>query len=119
MIDWLHDCWFAAFAGDAPSFEAWPSLEGFYLHEYLLSLWGTPIGEMFDLERLAETYREKKRRTFFVSSQPANVPGKESYLIRKPVGIADCGKQVVLGRIRTLQRLFKLRILSIADIQRN
>ena len=23
MIDWLHDCYFAAVAGDAPSFEAW------------------------------------------------------------------------------------------------
>lgn len=23
-IDWLHDCYFAAVAGDAPAFEAWP-----------------------------------------------------------------------------------------------
>ena len=28
MVDWLHDCYFAAVAGDAPSFEAWPALEG-------------------------------------------------------------------------------------------
>ncbi|RQM05617.1 hypothetical protein DH86_00001653, partial [Scytalidium sp. 3C] len=27
MIDWLHDCYFSAVAGDAPSFEAWPSHE--------------------------------------------------------------------------------------------
>lgn len=28
MIDWLHDCYFAAVAGDSPSFEAWPSNRG-------------------------------------------------------------------------------------------
>lgn len=29
-LDWLHDCYFAAVAGDAPAFEAWPSQEGVY-----------------------------------------------------------------------------------------
>ena len=28
MKDWLHDCYFAAVAGDAPAFEAWPSHHG-------------------------------------------------------------------------------------------
>ena len=28
MLDWLHDSYFAAVAGDAPSFEAWPTHEG-------------------------------------------------------------------------------------------
>ena len=28
MLDWLHDCYFAAVAGDSPSFEAWPSNQG-------------------------------------------------------------------------------------------
>lgn len=28
VLDWLHDCWFAAVAGDAPSFEAWPTHQG-------------------------------------------------------------------------------------------
>jgi hypothetical protein len=28
VLDWLHDCWFSAVAGDAPSFEAWPSSAG-------------------------------------------------------------------------------------------
>lgn len=32
MVDWLHDCYFAAVAGDAPSFEAWPSHESRYSH---------------------------------------------------------------------------------------
>ncbi|KAI9759112.1 MAG: hypothetical protein M4579_002559 [Chaenotheca gracillima] len=74
MKDWLHDCYFAAVAGDAVSFEAWPSFEPYYLHEYLLALWGCPIGELFDLETLADKCRERNRWTFFVTSSPANVP---------------------------------------------
>jgi hypothetical protein len=77
MIDWLHDCYFAAVAGDAPSFEAWPTRrpDGKMLHEWILALWGMPLGEMFDLEKLAKKCREKNRWFFFFSSAPANVPG--------------------------------------------
>jgi hypothetical protein len=28
ILDWLHDCYFSSVAGDAPSFEAWPTHEG-------------------------------------------------------------------------------------------
>ena len=35
---------------------------------------GMPLGEMFDLEKLAKTCREKNRWTFFVTSSPANCP---------------------------------------------
>jgi len=75
MIDWLHDSYFSTVAGDAPAFEAWPSHEDYMLHEYILAMWGMPLGEMFDLEKLAQTCREKKRWTFFVTSAPANCPG--------------------------------------------
>ncbi|KAI9815801.1 MAG: hypothetical protein M1827_002197 [Pycnora praestabilis] len=75
LLDWLHDSWFAAVAGDAPAFEAWPTHESYHCHEYLLALWGCPIGEMWDLEKLARTCREKNRWTFFVTSAPSNVPG--------------------------------------------
>ena len=75
MIDWLHDCYFAAVAGDAPSFEAWPSQQDYMLHEYILALWGMPLGEMFDLEKLAKTCKEKGRWTFFVTSSPAHCEG--------------------------------------------
>lgn len=27
MLDWIHDCYFAAVAGDAPAFEVWPTKE--------------------------------------------------------------------------------------------
>ena len=76
VLDWLHDCYFAAVAGDAPSFEAWPSDREYYLHEYLLAMWGCPIGELLDLERLSERCRELGRWTFFVASAPANVYGE-------------------------------------------
>ncbi|KAI9836237.1 MAG: hypothetical protein M1819_001574 [Sarea resinae] len=75
MLDWLHDCYFAAVGGDAPAFEAWPTHEEYFLHEYLLALWGVPIGEMLDLEKLTRKCREHNRWTFFISSAPANVPG--------------------------------------------
>ncbi|KAL8834501.1 MAG: hypothetical protein Q9205_003096 [Flavoplaca limonia] len=75
MLDWLHDCYFAAVAGDSPSFEAWPSNREYYLHEYLLAMWGCPIGEMLDLEKLAKRCHETKRWTFFITSSPNNTPG--------------------------------------------
>lgn len=45
-----NQSYFAAVGGDAPAFEAWPRKADFFLHEYLLALWGCLIGEMFDLE---------------------------------------------------------------------
>ncbi|KAF3914131.1 hypothetical protein AA313_de0207623 [Arthrobotrys entomopaga] len=75
MIDWLHDCYFSAVGGDAPSFERWPTPEKYYLHEYILALWGMPLGEMLDLEKCSELAKKNKRWTFFLSSAPANCPG--------------------------------------------
>jgi hypothetical protein len=40
VLDWLHDCYFAAVAGDSPTFEAWPTQREKHLHEYILALWG-------------------------------------------------------------------------------
>lgn len=75
VVDWLHDCYFAAVVGDAPTFEVWPSQEDYHLHEHLLALWGMPIGEMWDLEGLASMCREHQRWSFFMTSAPANVFG--------------------------------------------
>ncbi|KAH8908593.1 hypothetical protein BR93DRAFT_944186 [Coniochaeta sp. PMI_546] len=66
---------FSAVAGDQPSFECWPTRERWALHEVLLAGWGCPIGELFDLERLAEQCRREGRWSFFVASEPCNVPG--------------------------------------------
>lgn len=88
MLQFLWDSNFAAVASDAPSFERSPvaggksdayrveevTLEGVgSLHEVLLGGWGCPIGEMFDLEGLAEMCGATKRWTFFVSSVPLKV----------------------------------------------
>lgn len=73
--DWLHDCYFAAVAGDSPTFECWPPVDGNYMHQSILALWGMPLGEMWDLEKLAIKCRERKKWTFFMTSAPANVAG--------------------------------------------
>ncbi|CAI7634210.1 unnamed protein product [Penicillium pancosmium] len=77
--DWLYDCYFAAGVGDSPTFEVWPP-PGFgpdhiSLHQSMLSLWGCPIGEMWDLEQLAVKCRALDKWTFFMTSAPANMPG--------------------------------------------
>ena len=46
-----------------------------HLHEILLSGWGMPIGELFDLEKLSEHCKKAKRWSFFVTSEVCNVPG--------------------------------------------
>lgn len=75
MIDWLHDCYFAAVGGDTPAFERWPTAQEWLLHEYLLALWGVPIGEMVDLERVSELAKKHGRYTFFVTSAPFRTIG--------------------------------------------
>ncbi|KAL5366362.1 hypothetical protein BJX96DRAFT_160815 [Aspergillus floccosus] len=73
VLRFMWDNHFAAVASDAVSFEVFPPLNPeFDLHHHLLAGWGVPIGEMFDLEELAETCRRLGRWTFFVSSSPLN-----------------------------------------------
>ncbi|RDW76651.1 uncharacterized protein DSM5745_06643 [Aspergillus mulundensis] len=82
ILDWLHDCYFAAVAGDSPTFECWPvtATEGGrgkigFMHQNILALWGMPLGEMWDLEGVSEVCRRQNRWTFFLTSAPANVVG--------------------------------------------
>ncbi|KAF5328690.1 hypothetical protein D9619_011693 [Psilocybe cf. subviscida] len=73
-VQWLWDHHFAAVAADTPAFEVRPNkLEKWNLHDYLLPLWGTPIGEFFDLEELSKVCKELGRYSFFVTSSPLNV----------------------------------------------
>ncbi|KAF2084970.1 hypothetical protein K490DRAFT_47933 [Saccharata proteae CBS 121410] len=74
MLEWIWEN-FAAVAGDMPSFECWPSQEDYMLHEVLLAGWGCPIGELFDLEKLAEYCKNIGRWSFFVTSEVCHVPG--------------------------------------------
>lgn len=45
------------------------------LHPIILSGWGTPIGELFDLDGLAKECEAHGRWTFFLSSSPLNYTG--------------------------------------------
>ncbi|MCJ1247858.1 hypothetical protein MMC30_005073 [Trapelia coarctata] len=76
MLRWIWDTGFAAVAGDMPAFETTPFQNAeHFLHEWLLAGWGVPIGELFDLERLAVECRKAKKWSFFFSSMPLHVPG--------------------------------------------
>lgn len=73
VLRFMWDNHFAAVASDAVSFEVFPPVNPQYdLHHHLLTGWGLPIGEMFDLDGLAETCKQLGRWTFFVSSSPLN-----------------------------------------------
>lgn len=77
-LKWLWERQFAAVASDCPSFERAP-IAGAHtnvdemLHQWCLAGWGMPIGEMFDLEKLAQHCKANNRFTFFLSSMPLKV----------------------------------------------
>lgn len=78
MVRWLWEHQFSAVGGDAPSFERAPirgshADPNFNVHEWVLAGWGTPIGEMFDLEKLSEHCKATGRYSFFLSSMPLKV----------------------------------------------
>lgn len=62
-----------------------PQWTEYYLHEYLLAMWGCPIGEMLDLEKLANRCRGTNRWTFFVTSAPNNIPGTSPVPLPKSI----------------------------------
>ena len=64
---------FSAGAGDHASWECFPTQKDYALHEVLLAGWGFPIGELFDLEKLAAHCKEIGRHSFFLVSKPTNV----------------------------------------------
>lgn len=73
VLRFMWDNHFAAVASDAVSFEVFPPVQPEWdLHHHLLAGWGVPIGEMFDLEGLAELCKKLGRWTFFLSSSPLN-----------------------------------------------
>lgn len=76
MAKWLWDNRIAAVASDSPAFEAVNmQAMGEMLHPYLLAFFGMPIGEMWDLEALAEDCAADRRYSFFLTSAPLNIPG--------------------------------------------
>lgn len=74
-VEWLWNHHFSAVAGDAIAFEAWPPKAPYRLHDHFLAMWGTPIGELWNLEELAEQCKKERRWSFFLTSAPLNVHG--------------------------------------------
>ena len=75
-LRFLWDEHFAAVAGDTIAFEAYPAHpERGFMHETLLALWGMPIGELFDLEALAEDCAADGIYEGFFTSAPLNTLG--------------------------------------------
>lgn len=84
---WFWNRRFAAVAGDAHAFEAIPpvrpdgsvgtleNLDDLVLHQWFLSMFGMPIGELWDLKALAEHCKEVGRYSFMLTSVPLNHPG--------------------------------------------
>jgi kynurenine formamidase len=91
MAQVLWDMHIAAIAADNPALEVWPigALEQqaekdtaatdparaykFHLHLRLIPMLGLPIGELFDLDRLAEDCGRDRRYTFLLTSAPLNL----------------------------------------------
>jgi kynurenine formamidase len=73
---WLWDHHIAAIASDSPALEALPKPAGEdFFHFQLLAFFGMPIGEMWNLESLANDCAFDHQYDFFLTSAPLNVPG--------------------------------------------
>ncbi|KAF2436541.1 hypothetical protein EJ08DRAFT_667304 [Tothia fuscella] len=75
---WFWNHHFAAVAGDGMAFESINIADmrnQLVLHQYFLSLFGMPIGELWDLKALSKACEERQRWTFFLTSIPLNYPG--------------------------------------------
>ncbi|BEJ13946.1 hypothetical protein CspHIS471_0311200 [Cutaneotrichosporon sp. HIS471] len=73
---WHWESGFSAVATDTFGYEVYPFVPGqLTCHEVFLAGWGLPIGELFDLRKLAKICEEKKQWTFFFSSMPLNLDG--------------------------------------------
>ena len=75
-LRFLWDNHFAAIGCDNPPFEAFPADPAFgMMHETIIGLWGMPIGEMFQLDALAEACAADQRYEFLFTSAPLNKLG--------------------------------------------
>ncbi|KIW35180.1 uncharacterized protein PV07_01894 [Cladophialophora immunda] len=73
---WFWNKGFAAVASDNIGFEVeYGKGDPPVLHPYLLSLFGMPIGELWDLKALSKHCAETGRYSFFFTSITLNVPG--------------------------------------------
>lgn len=70
-IQWIWEEGFVVVASDTPTSEAWPCpKKSWHLHEWLLAGWGMPIGELFDLEKIALECQQKTEVALLISGMP-------------------------------------------------
>lgn len=74
---WIWDHQIAAIAADNVALEALPVdvKDGGFQHRRLIALQGMPIGEVWDMEELAQDCAQDGRYAFFLVSVPLNLPG--------------------------------------------
>jgi hypothetical protein len=107
-LKWLWENEFAAIASDAAGFERGPATGPYNdpdisIHQWCLAGWGMPIGELFDLDELAEHCRSRNRWTFFLQSTPLKVYYRPSHLMARgmtpeqiPGGVASPANAVAI-----------------------
>jgi kynurenine formamidase len=77
LVAWLWDSRVAAIGTDCPAVEPWPwdFRQNGALHYRTLSLLGLPLGEQFNLEKLAADCAADKRYEFMMVSVPLHLVG--------------------------------------------
>lgn len=101
-LRWLWDCRFAAVASDSASFERGPATGEYNdpeetIHQWALAGWGMPLGEMFDLEKLAEACLARRRWSFFLCSVPLKVSPVQRRLSILSRSMLMCCEQIPGG----------------------
>jgi hypothetical protein len=92
-LAWLWDHQLSAVVSDNPTVEAWPAgstcneqlrreveadltrVAEISLHRSALPLLGLPLGELFDLDALAQDCAADGRWSFFLTAAPIGLPG--------------------------------------------
>lgn len=93
-LGWLWENRFSAVAGDMVGLETiGGSNTEYLLHQWLLAGWGMPIGELFDLEELAEHCAQEGRYTFYLSSVPLKVSRFSEGRLAKLLMICRCPEE--------------------------
>jgi kynurenine formamidase len=75
LMEWLWDNRIAAIGSDCPGVEPTPIEGKAILHHRALFLMGLPLGEMFNLEELAEDCARDGVTEFMLTSAPLNLEG--------------------------------------------
>jgi kynurenine formamidase len=75
LMEWLWDNRIAAIGSDCPGVEPTPIEGKGILHHRALFLLGLPLGEMFNLEQLAEDCAQDRVTEFMMVSTPLNLEG--------------------------------------------